>query len=247
MDLAVSRIFLSHASANNAEAIALRDWLVAEGWSDLFLDLDPERGFKAGKRWQEALKKAAHQCELILPGVAGMGHLEVVPSRVSAHEEPKREPFPPPHSVDDGCRARCGQDRAGRPEHIRQSGQLSGQPPAQPRRQLSEFDSGCAPAATSPSNRLSTSAAQLASAGPGVSGVSTTSVAPSITQDSRPAPGPRGMLELSRLSARGLLSCSHGERGRSVLDRLPALAYQTRSAGHQARGLGCPRGQACVP
>ena len=38
----MSRIFLSHSTANNAEAIALRDWLVAEGWKDdLFLDLDP--------------------------------------------------------------------------------------------------------------------------------------------------------------------------------------------------------------
>ena len=62
----MSHIFLSHSSANNAEAIALRDWLVAEGWSDLFLDLDPERGLKAGERWQEALKKAANRCELVI-------------------------------------------------------------------------------------------------------------------------------------------------------------------------------------
>lgn len=62
----MSRIFLSHSSANNAEAIALRDWLVAEGWNDLFLDLDPERGLKAGERWQEALRQAAHHCELVI-------------------------------------------------------------------------------------------------------------------------------------------------------------------------------------
>ena len=36
----MSHIFVSHSSANNAEAISLRDWLVAEGWSELFLDPD---------------------------------------------------------------------------------------------------------------------------------------------------------------------------------------------------------------
>lgn len=62
----MSRIFLSHSSANNAEAIALRDWLVAEGWSDLFLDLDPDRGIAAGERWERALNEAARRCEAVL-------------------------------------------------------------------------------------------------------------------------------------------------------------------------------------
>src|SRR5690242_5144511 len=62
----LSRIFLSHSNTNNAEAIALRDWLIDQGWEDLFLDLDPERGLKAGERWQAALKKAAEQCELVI-------------------------------------------------------------------------------------------------------------------------------------------------------------------------------------
>jgi formylglycine-generating enzyme required for sulfatase activity len=62
----MSRIFLSHSSENNAEAVALRDWLVSHGWDDLFLDLDPERGLKAGERWQAALKKAAERCELVI-------------------------------------------------------------------------------------------------------------------------------------------------------------------------------------
>lgn len=52
----MSLIFLSHSSANNAEAIAVRDWMKSQGWNDIFLDLDPERGLKAGERWQEALK-----------------------------------------------------------------------------------------------------------------------------------------------------------------------------------------------
>jgi hypothetical protein len=53
----VSRIFLSHSSADSAPAIALRDWLVAEGWNELFLDLDSERGIVAGERWERTLKR----------------------------------------------------------------------------------------------------------------------------------------------------------------------------------------------
>ncbi len=62
----MSRIFISHSSANNAEAIALRDWLVAEGWGDLFLDLDPDRGIAAGERWERALNEAARRCEAVI-------------------------------------------------------------------------------------------------------------------------------------------------------------------------------------
>ena len=31
----MSRIFISHSSSDNTRAIALRDWLVDEGWDDL--------------------------------------------------------------------------------------------------------------------------------------------------------------------------------------------------------------------
>jgi formylglycine-generating enzyme required for sulfatase activity len=57
---------LSHSSGNNAEAIAVRDWLIGHGWDDLFLDLDPGRGLKAGERWQAALKQAAERCDLVI-------------------------------------------------------------------------------------------------------------------------------------------------------------------------------------
>ena len=50
----MARIFLSHSSANNDKAVALRDWLVGEGWDDVFLDLDPERGIAAGERWERS-------------------------------------------------------------------------------------------------------------------------------------------------------------------------------------------------
>ena len=63
----MSRIFLSHSSTNNAEAVALRDWLADNGWKDeIFLDLDPQRGIAAGERWERALNEAANRCEAVL-------------------------------------------------------------------------------------------------------------------------------------------------------------------------------------
>jgi formylglycine-generating enzyme required for sulfatase activity len=63
----VSRIFLSHSSSNNSEAVALRDWLADNGWKDeIFLDFDPQRGIAAGERWERALNEAANRCEAVL-------------------------------------------------------------------------------------------------------------------------------------------------------------------------------------
>jgi hypothetical protein len=62
----MSRIFLSHSSFDDLEAIALRDWLAAQGWDDIFLDLDPERGIAAGERWERALHAAALRCEAVV-------------------------------------------------------------------------------------------------------------------------------------------------------------------------------------
>jgi hypothetical protein len=62
----VSRIFLNHSSANNTEVVALRDWLKREGWEDVFLDVDPDRGIAAGERWERALNEAASRCEAML-------------------------------------------------------------------------------------------------------------------------------------------------------------------------------------
>ena len=61
--------FISHSSKNDDWAIALKDWLVHEGWSgpdDIFLDLDPDRGISAGQRWAHALEDAATRCEAVL-------------------------------------------------------------------------------------------------------------------------------------------------------------------------------------
>jgi hypothetical protein len=65
----LSRLFISHSSKNKDSAIALKDWLVREGWSgpdDIFLDLDPDRGIVAGQRWGRALEEAATRCEAVL-------------------------------------------------------------------------------------------------------------------------------------------------------------------------------------
>lgn len=62
----MSRLFISHSSHNNDRAVQVGDWLVANGWDDIFLDLDPERGIVAGQRWKEALQKAAYRCEVVL-------------------------------------------------------------------------------------------------------------------------------------------------------------------------------------
>src|SRR5258705_2553485 len=67
--LRLSRLFISHSSKNDDWAIALKNWLVREGWSsqdDIFLDLDPERGIAAGQRWAKALEDAATRCEAVL-------------------------------------------------------------------------------------------------------------------------------------------------------------------------------------
>src|SRR5262245_12166019 len=67
--LAVPRLFISHSSRNDDWAIALRDWMVREGWSgpdDIFLDLDPDHGLVAGERWVKALEDAATRCEAVL-------------------------------------------------------------------------------------------------------------------------------------------------------------------------------------
>jgi hypothetical protein len=62
----MSRIFLSHSSRDEREAIALKQWLKDQGWDDVFLDVDPERGLVAGERWQNALKQAADRCEAVV-------------------------------------------------------------------------------------------------------------------------------------------------------------------------------------
>ena len=62
----MSKIFISHSSHDNAEALAVAQWLQENGWADLFLDIDPAKGLYPGQRWQEELRLAAHRCEAVL-------------------------------------------------------------------------------------------------------------------------------------------------------------------------------------
>jgi formylglycine-generating enzyme required for sulfatase activity len=62
---ALPRLFISHSSKDNVEALAFRRWLVANGWaeSDVFIDL---HGIGAGERWRETLRKANAACEAVV-------------------------------------------------------------------------------------------------------------------------------------------------------------------------------------
>ncbi len=62
----MARIFISHSSRNNAEALALRDWLVSQGWNDLFLDIHPTDGLVAAERWQAALRVSIGRCKAVI-------------------------------------------------------------------------------------------------------------------------------------------------------------------------------------
>ena len=59
------RLFISHSSKDNVEALAFRRWLVANGWAeaDVFIDL---HGIGAGERWRETLRKANTTCEAVV-------------------------------------------------------------------------------------------------------------------------------------------------------------------------------------
>jgi hypothetical protein len=62
----MSQLFISHSSRDNFAAQAMVDWLRSEGFSEIFFDLDPERGIAAGERWERALNRAAFRCEAVL-------------------------------------------------------------------------------------------------------------------------------------------------------------------------------------
>ncbi len=59
------RLFISHSSKDNVEALAFQRWLMANGWAaeDVFIDL---HGIGAGERWRDTLRKANASCEAVL-------------------------------------------------------------------------------------------------------------------------------------------------------------------------------------
>lgn len=66
----VSRIFISHSSNDTAAALALTQWLAAEGLDDVFLDAHPERGLATGETWLGALGSAVERCQVMLAMVS---------------------------------------------------------------------------------------------------------------------------------------------------------------------------------
>ena len=100
--IAVSRIFLSHSSQDNPQAIALRDRSKSEGWDDIFLDNDPENGIHVGDRWELALSEAIAGCEAVrfLFSKNWLGSTWCLRELRSTHEHNKRlfgvliEPLP---------------------------------------------------------------------------------------------------------------------------------------------------------
>jgi len=65
----MSRIFLSHSSKDDREAVALKQWLVEQDpplATDIFLDLDRRSGIRPGTRWKDALREANSRCEAVI-------------------------------------------------------------------------------------------------------------------------------------------------------------------------------------
>jgi WD40 repeat protein len=62
----LSILFISHSSKDNEVALRVRDWLSENGWTQIFLDLDPERGLAPGHQWQQELKQAGERCAAVL-------------------------------------------------------------------------------------------------------------------------------------------------------------------------------------
>ena len=65
----MSRVFVSHSSRDNRQAIAVMRWLeVAEPGlvGEIFLDLDQDTGIRTGQRWTQALWQANARCEAVV-------------------------------------------------------------------------------------------------------------------------------------------------------------------------------------
>ena len=65
----MSRIFLSHSSADNRQAVALVQWLSEvrpELATEIFIDVGAETGLRPGQQWQDALRQASDRCEAVI-------------------------------------------------------------------------------------------------------------------------------------------------------------------------------------
>ena len=65
----MSRIFFSHSSRDNRQAVALKKWLAEqrpELANEIFLDIDPESGLQVGARWKGQLFESNSRCEAVI-------------------------------------------------------------------------------------------------------------------------------------------------------------------------------------
>ena len=76
----MSRLFISHSSANSDKAVEVRDWLAKNGWDDVFLDLIPSAASWPAQRCKEALENAVRRVmgsRARLEGMARVGLVQV--------------------------------------------------------------------------------------------------------------------------------------------------------------------------
>jgi tetratricopeptide (TPR) repeat protein len=62
----MTAIFISHASRDEVPAKELKDWLAAEGYEHVFLDLDKNTGLPVGENWERWLYEEMARCHLLL-------------------------------------------------------------------------------------------------------------------------------------------------------------------------------------
>ena len=65
----MSRIFLSHSSRDNRQAVALKRWLAdqrPELANEIFLDIDPQTGLRLGEQWKGQLFSSNSRCESVI-------------------------------------------------------------------------------------------------------------------------------------------------------------------------------------
>ena len=63
---ALSALFISHSSRDNAAAAELVAWLRERGFPSLFLDFDPEMGIPAGRHWEQELYRQLRACQGVI-------------------------------------------------------------------------------------------------------------------------------------------------------------------------------------
>ncbi len=68
----MSRIFISHSQKDLAKAIAIQEWLIDNGWGEIFRASDREYGLQGGAEWRRTieseLEMAAVVLSLVSPG-----------------------------------------------------------------------------------------------------------------------------------------------------------------------------------